>query len=315
VRTEDTVPLKGFVFECRGARVGLKSNTSSILQAMKDCVPPASKRIDVRTSTCLFSIIRIRADIERTKKYTYTLYRRKRLLRQTESLESVLSELESRLHFAIALEASPWLFIHAGVVGWNRGAIVIPGRSGSGKSTLVAALISAGADYYSDEYAVFDESGYVHPYPKPLFFREPYRGRSGKCTIEELGGRVGTTPLPVKLVVATQYDEQARWEPKVLAPGQTVLRLLENTVCARKRGRYAIGIGARVAVGSLAIGGLRPAWERVVPSLLEFCGGEGHGLKNENGLLHPAQHNFAVSLAAPLPSMVGHTETQVNTSK
>lgn len=45
---------------------------------------------------------------------------------------------------------------------------MVPGRTLSGKSSLVLALVKAGADYYSDEYAVFDGSGRVHPYSKPL---------------------------------------------------------------------------------------------------------------------------------------------------
>ena len=289
--------MKGFVFESYGARVGLKSNTNSILEAMKDRLPPASKLIDSGAPTCFFSIIAGDAGGERNGKCAYQLYRRRRLLRQTGSLDGALDELESRLPFAVALESSPGLFVHAGVVGWNHGAIVIPGCSGSGKSTLVAALVSAGADYYSDEYAVFDQHGYVHAYPKPLFLREPYDGRSGKCSAAELGGRSGTNPMPVKLVVATRYDETAHWQPRILSPGQAVLRLLENTVRARKRAQCAIDIVARVAAGSLAIGGDRPSWDQVVPSLLALCGGGSRGVNNERRL-RSAQHSFAPSRSA-----------------
>ena len=41
---------------------------------------------------------------------------------------------------------------------------MVPGRSLSGKSTLVLSFVERGADYYSDEYAVFDSEGRVHPY-------------------------------------------------------------------------------------------------------------------------------------------------------
>ena len=64
----------------------------------------------------------------------------------------------------LAERARNRIFIHAGVVGWQGRAIVIPGRSFSGKSTLVAALLQAGATYYSDEFAVLDGRGYVHPF-------------------------------------------------------------------------------------------------------------------------------------------------------
>src|ERR671929_229610 len=86
---------------------------------------------------------------------------------------------------------------HAGVVGWQGRAILIPGRSFSGKSTLVAALVRAGATYYSDEFAVLDERGRVHPFPKKLSMRLEGSARPRFAPVEELGGRRGTTPLRV----------------------------------------------------------------------------------------------------------------------
>ena len=62
--------------------------------------------------------------------------------------------------------------MHAGVVGWNGRALLLPGRTLSGKTTLVAELLRAGATYYSDELAVLDARGRVHPFPKPLAIRE-----------------------------------------------------------------------------------------------------------------------------------------------
>ena len=51
----------------------------------------------------------------------------------------------------------------AGVVGWENRAIVMPGASFAGKTTLVRAWLEAGATYYSDEFAVLDRAGRVHP--------------------------------------------------------------------------------------------------------------------------------------------------------
>ncbi|WP_157871812.1 hypothetical protein [Gloeothece verrucosa] len=104
------------------------------------------------------------------------------------------------------------LFVHAGVVGWRGRAIVIPGRSFSGKTTLAAALVKAGAIYYSDEYAVIDRDGLVHPYPRPLCIREGVgeQIKRRKCSVEELGGQAGTDPIPVGLVVHTKYQLNAQ---------------------------------------------------------------------------------------------------------
>ena len=63
------------------------------------------------------------------------------------------------------------VFLHAGAVAWNGLGIVIPGGTMSGKTSLVRELLQAGALYYSDEYAVLDDLGRLHPYPQPLGVR------------------------------------------------------------------------------------------------------------------------------------------------
>ena len=45
----------------------------------------------------------------------------------------------------VAEHAPDHLFVHAGVVGWNGRAIVMPGASFAGKTTLVQAWLEAGA--------------------------------------------------------------------------------------------------------------------------------------------------------------------------
>ena len=66
--------------------------------------------------------------------------------------------------------------MHAGAVAWRDRGIVIPGRSHSGKTTLVRALVEA-ARYYSDEFAVLDPQGRLHPYPLPLRSARAVRNR------------------------------------------------------------------------------------------------------------------------------------------
>lgn len=147
----------------------------------------------------------------------------------------VLKVFESDIEIYVGILARRRIFVHAGVVEWKGQAIVIPGRSMSGKSTLTAELVRAGATYYSDEYAVLDEHGRVHPYPRLLGLRSPGADEQTKVRAEELGGRVGSKPLPVGMVVVSQYHEGARWRPRKLSPGQGALEVLANTVPARTR--------------------------------------------------------------------------------
>ena len=67
------------------------------------------------------------------------------------------------------------------MVGCGGGALLLPGGSFTGKTTLVGALVRAGAVYYSDQYALLDEDGLIHPYP---------------CHVERFGGSAGDEPVP-----------------------------------------------------------------------------------------------------------------------
>ena len=89
-----------------------------------------------------------------------------------------MESLESDMQRFVAEMAHRRVFVHAGVVGWQGKAIIIPGRTFTGKTTMVAELVRAGATYYSDEYAVFDLQGRVHPYARPLGMRET--GQAGR---------------------------------------------------------------------------------------------------------------------------------------
>jgi hypothetical protein len=154
---------------------------------------------------------------------------------RSRSLKVILESFATRLKAFVAEMARRRVFVHAGAVGFNGSAIIIPGRSMSGKTSLVSELVRAGATYYSDEYAVLDMRGRVHPYPQPLAIRDPHTHVQQNRPVEELGGIAGKRPLPVGLVIITRYQEDARWRPRQLTRGQGLLELLNNTVPARRK--------------------------------------------------------------------------------
>src|SRR5437868_5284678 len=82
------------------------------------------------------------------------------------------------------------------------------------------SLVRAGATYYSDEYAVFDAQGRIHPFARRLSLRTEVPGRPERYEPEALGGRMGAKPLPVGLVAFSEYKAGARWRPRELSPGQ-----------------------------------------------------------------------------------------------
>jgi len=163
-----------------------------------------------------------------------------------------LHVVDTRLRLAIALRAADRIFIHAGVVTLGERALLVPGRSFTGKSTLVAALIEAGATYFSDEYAVLDAEGAVCPYARPLSLRSPDGRSSESVRGEALGSPAPKGPAAVAMVVATRHRPGAHWAPTPMPVGDTALALLSNAVAARSRPietMQAISAAARGALG------------------------------------------------------------------
>jgi hypothetical protein len=169
-------------------------------------------------------------------------------IKLVKSLEfsEVLRVFADDLEMYIAENARRRLFIHAGVVGWKGRAILLPGKSMTGKSTLVQKLVQAGATYYSDEFAVLDPHGFVHPYPRPLSIRHDLNEEPTRIAATELKRLVAAKPLPVGLVAVSQYESRGVWRPRRLSAGKAVLALLANTVTARRQPELALSLLPRI---------------------------------------------------------------------
>lgn len=185
------------------------------------------------------------------------------------SLEVALTLLDSQMRLSIAANARDWLFVHAGVVALEGRALVIPGATFTGKTTLVQALVEAGATYYSDEYAVLDDRGRIHPYPRPLSIRTG-NGSTPRDRRADLVGRVAGDERPrMAVVVITRYRAGVQWQPKRLTTGQGVLALLANTVPAQDRPEESLRTLHRAAVGGTILKGDRGEAALVAGALLD----------------------------------------------
>jgi hypothetical protein len=145
----------------------------------------------------------------------------------------------------------------------------MPGRTFAGKTTLVRSLVEAGAVYYSDEFAVLDETGRVHPYARPLSYRPPDGGPSVDYRVDETGGAVGDQPLPVGLVIFAKYRPGAEFDPQPLSPGAGALTLLEHAVPAQNRPDQTIRHISRAVAGATVLHGERGEADEVAPRLLD----------------------------------------------
>lgn len=263
----------GICFVAYGRRIGIRANTSEALERLRDRLPCGWRPADSPVVDRLYSIV-IGGNGPQPNIRRYTLvYANAMQLARTLDFDEALDLLESDLHLHVAERARGKLFVHAGVVGCRDRAVLIPGRTFSGKSTLVAALVRAGATYYSDEYAVLDASGRVHPYPKPLSVRREGGHRPQRLSVESLGGIAGTRPLPVGLILISRYRPGAHWRPHRLSPGQAVLALLADTVPARRRPAAAFRTLRQVVSHAPAFKGVRGEAEDLVRSLVVHAEG------------------------------------------
>ena len=233
---------------------GLREHVERIL-------PPGWKPCDPADTTGSFALRR--ADNE---SYDVMIGTNAGLLGGT--LEIAIAMLDAEIRMFVASNAPDRTFVHAGVVAHGRGALVIPGESFSGKTTLVKALVEAGATYYSDEYAVLDADGGVHPYPRPLSIR--YHEVTQEQTIGELGGIAGSERAEIAVVVVTRYRPGADWQPTPLSQGAGVLALLANTIPAQERPEPSLRAVTRAAAGATVLESERGEAGPVADALLEL---------------------------------------------
>lgn len=173
------------------------------------------------------------------------------------NLRLALGILDAELRMYIALHAPNHVFVHAGVVGVEDRAIILPGRSFAGKTTLVAALVKAGAAYWSDEFAVLDADGLVHPYPKPLSVRINDSRDTDEQPVESLGGRAGDGPIPVAVIAFTSYQPGAAWALRACTAGEGAVKLLEHSIAARSRPEQVLAAVRRAATNAVVLEGDR----------------------------------------------------------
>ncbi len=192
----------------------------------------------------------------------------------TESaLGELLDVLPGMVRQYVAGSAPEMVFVHAGAVAYNGRGIVFPGRSFAGKSTLTAALVRAGAEYYSDEYAVITPEGHLVPYAKDLSMRLT-EGHSMQTSqpVSELGGTVGREPVKVGLLVLTQYRARTIWDPAELSVAQGVVEVLGHTEPVQDRPAQTVAAVTRALEGATVLQGHRGDADETAAALLTLLG-------------------------------------------
>src|SRR5436309_11058754 len=156
-------------FEAYGVKVQVTADNQSLREKLQDILPPGARECRPDDSAGRFVLHQNGVE-------EYEVVVGGTSFTNGSTLDVALGLLDQQVRLHIAYTARDWIFVHAGTVAVDGRAIVLPGRSFSGKTSLVAALVQTGATYFSDEYAVVDPEGRVHPYPRPLSIRTPDGG-------------------------------------------------------------------------------------------------------------------------------------------
>ena len=264
----------GITTRCHGVKVGVRVNDPRLLDEVIDRLPPGWKPAEGPVDM-LFSILDGESGTalagRRGVKRFHLLYAMAARLARTRQLHEVLEIFRQEITLLVASMTRIRAFVHCGAVRWKGHAIVVPGESGTGKSSLVAELVRLGAQYYSDEYALLDSRGRVHPYHLPLRLDAPDTDEWDfrRVPLEDLGGRKAVVPAPIGLALLTSYREGASWRPRPVSRGRGVLGLMECTIGARYRPSWMMQTFETALQPALVLRGVRGEVADVAPRILD----------------------------------------------
>src|SRR5215213_8179122 len=146
--SEQTTPYF-IAFESYGIPMEVRASSEELLAEIERLLPPFTRRIDSSEENKRFGVVEEGNGL-------HSIWNPHSMVAMHTGLPLSLVMIESQLRTWIAVQAPNSIFVHAGAVAHNGGAIIVPGESFSGKTTLVAELVRRGAIYLSDEFAVID---------------------------------------------------------------------------------------------------------------------------------------------------------------
>ena len=213
-----------------GVSFAIRADSEFLLRRMESHLPPSSTGAPAREGQRVYSI----AADDGASTPGYSLRADDEVICRQADLATVLEGLETHVQLHVAEMSPDHVFLHSGVIAWEDGAILLPGRTYSGKSTLVAELVRHGAGYYSDEYAVLDRSGQVHAYPRPIGLRHSGEHGVVRERVEQPAPLAGYPPLPVRAVFLCRFKAGFGWNAMRMPPGEAAVALVSHVVSARR---------------------------------------------------------------------------------
>jgi hypothetical protein len=231
-------------FEAYGVKLGVRLNANSYLDKIEERI---GEILPLGISVIGQDEIEHLLEVTDEKNGNFKIFKDAEMVANFPGIENLFDLLASQIRLTVAEYAVGKVFLHAGAVAWKEKAVIIPARSFSGKTTLVAELIKKGALYYSDEYAVLDEEGFLHSFPKTLSMRgiiDDYK--QVECSPSSFGAAIGQMPIPVGMVLICKFDKtlkiNSEFSLEILSAGQAMLEMIDNTIPITNNPKFVLKI-------------------------------------------------------------------------
>ena len=257
-----------FAIEAYGVRIGVSTILPEPLDAAAECVADVLPEFRYLTNG---------EPVEHNFHFTWnpsgrdTLYKNGETVVSRTSRVVLLDRIGREIRLTVAEYAVDRVFIHSAAVGWKGKAILFPAHSFRGKSSLTAELVRRGADYYSDEYAILDDEGFVHPFPKKLSIPgEIDAYRQVDHPVEAFGGTAATDRARVGMILLTEYKPNAKWSPKFLSPANGLMELIKHTLPIRRDPPFTLEVLRTVADTALIVKTKRGEVSEAADRIIEF---------------------------------------------
>lgn len=209
-------------WEAFGYRIGYKSATRELDSLLSRVILPNWTEVDPASSDAW---VEVRDD----KIYDNGIY-----WTSAQDEEQLTLRLSQVTQMRLTWSAERFIFLHCGVVRLEDHAWLFPGLSKAGKSTVVKEFCRRGAAFYSDEYAVFDEDGLVHSYPRALWTRVTRRKREPTDPLS-LGWKSTFGPISAARVYLCPFKKTSDEPPAEVGLSEIIEELVALLCCAPDR--------------------------------------------------------------------------------
>ncbi len=257
--------LNEYSLECYGVHLQLRLDASLPAERLAEVLPPVGRPVPWKPEQSFFALRQVEPG-----DYEVTVARFR--LATGLTLDRALDTLDAQVRMALALEAEEYVFVHAGAVALDGFGLILPGRTFAGKSTLVRALIEHGATYYSDEFAVLDANGLLHPYPRPLSIRRAASAAGAEAVDPaRLSAAIGRDPVPVGVIASLEYHAQGGLHIQAARSTAGITAILENCAAARSATQRVLNVARQAAAAATTLRGRRGEADEAARALLELA--------------------------------------------